>query len=846
MGDFRLSVRNLLKAPGFSLAAIVVLALGLGLNAGMFSVIHALTLASRPFAEPDRLAQLYTRDTRANGTGYRPFSYPLYQELAARDDLFDGVLAHNPTIVGIGEGEESRRTFSVVVSANYFEVLGAPIVTGRGFTDEEARPGRDVPVVVATHAYWQRRGLDPGLVGSTIRVNERPYTVVGVTAPGFMGTMSVVGPELFFPLGVFESLANDFTGAGSSAPASGALSRADAYTLFLVARLKRDLSREAAGEALAAVGQGLAEGFPAEYGDQKLSLGELPRFGTSTSPRDEGVIGVLGAALLGMTGAVLLTVCLNLASLLLARGRARRREFAIRLSLGGTRAQIVRQLFIEGFLLAAAGSIVGVALANYGIDALVAALRRMVPITIALEGMVSGALVAATLGFALLATATFALGPALRHSRADILTDLKAQPGDDPVPRRWRFLPRNPLVAAQVALSLALLIAAGLFVHMSGSAWTADLGFRADDTVVAEVDSRLGGLDEARSLDQYARIEERLAALPGVQTAAIGAIVPLGNIGITRSLRRAGMTPGPDEQPATPEAGRSFGAPWNAVGAGYFEAMGIRLLQGRTFTPAEAFNAGAPPAVILDEIMAHRLWPGGDALGQRVQWGDLDHGVTGGGVDVEIVGIVSRTQRELFENTPRGAIYVPFAQGFMSNAHFHVRPIQASTGLVDDVRREIRAAAPGVPLFGVRTFAAHVNQSAEYWGLQLSSAFFGGVGVLAMVVALIGLYGVTAHAVVRRTREIGVRMAVGASAGAVRRMVIGESLKTTGVGVAAGWLLGLGVGQVMGSLFVDMRSFEPWTFALVPAGFLLASVIAAWGPARRATKVSPITALRAE
>lgn len=846
MGDLRLSVRNLLKAPGFSLAAIVVLALGLGLNAAMFSVVHALAFASRPFSEPDRLVQLYTRDTRATGTGFRPFSYPLYQELAARGDLFDGVLAHNPTIVGVGEGEESRRTFSVVASANYFEVLGAPIVQGRAFTEEEARPGRDIPVVVATHAFWQRHDLDPGLVGSTIRVNERPYTVIGVTAPGFMGTMSVFGPELFFPLGVFESLENDYSGAGPQAPTTGTLSRPDAYTLFLVARLKGELSQEAAGEALAGVGQGLAKEFPAEYGDQELSLGTLPRFGTSTSPRDEGVIGVLGIVLLGMTGAVLLVVCLNLASLLLARGRARRKEFAIRLSLGGTRAQIVRQLFIEGFLLALVGSVLGVALANYGIAALVAALGRIVPIALALEGMVSGALVASTLGFALLATAVFALGPALRHSRADILTDLKAQPGDDPAPRRWRLVPRNPLVAAQVSLSLALLIAAGLFVHMSGSAWTADLGYRADDTVVAEVDSRLGGLDEARSLDQYARIEARLAALPGVQTAAIGALIPLGNVHITRDIRRAGVTPGPDERPTTPEAGRAFRAPWNAVGAGYFDAMGIRLLQGRAFTPAEAFNDGAPAVVVLDEIMAERLWPDGDALGQRVQWADLDPSENGHGVEVEVVGIVSRTQRELFENEPRGAIYVPFAQGFMTNAHFHVRPVETSATLVDDVRREIRAAAPGVPLFGVRTFAAHVNQSAEYWGLQLASAFFGGVGLMAMVVALIGLYGVTAHAVARRTKEIGVRMAVGASAGAVRRMVIAESLKTTGAGVLAGWLLGIGVGQVMGSLFVDMRSFEPWTFGLVPVGFLLASIVAAWGPARRATKVNPTTALRAE
>jgi hypothetical protein len=250
--------------------------------------------------------------------------------------------------------------------------------------------------------------------------------------------------------------------------------------------------------------------------------------------------------------------------------------------------------------------------------------------------------------------------------------------------------------------------------------------------------------------------------------------------------------------------------------------------------------------VILDEIVAARLWPGGDALGQHVQWADLDTGEADYGMPVEVVGIVSRTQRELFENTPRGAVYVPFAQGFASAVFFHVRPAAPSTALLDDVRRELRATAPGVPLFSVRTFKTHVSGSSEYWGLTMASSLFAFFGGLAMVVAMIGLYGVTAHSVARRTKEIGVRIAVGASSSVVRRMVLVESLKTTGAGVAVGWLFGLGMGQVMASLFVDVAAFEPWTFGIVPAGFFAVSVAAAWGPARRATRVNPVTALRAE
>jgi predicted permease len=838
MGDLKVSVRQLLKSPGFTAAAILVLGLGIGLNATMFSLVHALAWAARPFAEPERLMQLYSRDARTND--YRAFSYPVYEALAARQEVFDGVLAHNPTIVGIGEGAESRRTFSVVVSRNYFDVLGARLVKGRGFTVEEDKPGQDIPVVIATWNHWQRTGFDPDLLGKTIRVNERPFTIIGITPRGFTGTMSVFGPELFFPLGVFNSISNDFQGSDARS-----LARADAYNLFLVARLRQDVAAAAATEALAAYAKGIAQAFPAEYEHQAMTLAPLPKFGTGTSPMDESAITTLGVVLLGLTAVVLLTVCLNLASMLLARGRARRKEFAVRLALGGGRARIVRQLLLEGLILSLAGAGAGLALGVYALDALMTAMARLLPITVALEQGLTPALVGAAAFFGLTATAAFALGPALKHSGADILTDLKAQPGDDPAPRRWRFVPRNPLVAGQVALSLCLLIAAGLFLRMALGAASVDFGFRADDTVLAEVDSRLGGFDEPQSLDAYARIERRLASLPGVKAASIGAIVPMGMVNMGKQVRRAGVQPPPGTKPATAEEGRAFSARWNSVGGTYFEAMGLSVLQGRTFTDGEVYATGAPMVAVLDEALARKLWPAGDALGQRIQW-ETDDDATRVPVSIEVVGIVPSTRRDLFEREPVGAVYVPFAQGFQSNAFFHVRPERPSDALVDVVRAELRQAVPGMPLFGARTFGSHVQNSAEYWMLKLSSSMFSFFGGMAMVVALVGLYGVTAYTVARRTKEIGVRIAVGARPGEVVRLILSESLITVTTGVFVGWLLGVGIGQVLANTFVDLPAFDGWVFGLVPIGFVAASLGAAWVPARRATAINPVTALRAE
>jgi len=840
-GDLRTSLRQLGRTPAFTLAAVVVLALGIGLNAAVFGVSHALVFANRPFADPAAIVQLYSRHTKEVDS-YRAFSHGAFEVLDARHDVFSGVLAHTFGTVGVRDtaAGEPRRTFAGFVSTNYFDVLGVTPSQGRPFTADEGRPGSGARVAIATHGFWQRTGRRADLVGSTVYVNEQPLTIIGITPPGFTGTMMVFGPELFLPLGAFDDLRTE-----SFEDSREALASPTIFPLFLVGRLVPGVSREAAGARLAGADQALAEAFPAQYRDRALSVAPLPRFGTSTNPMDEGVLTTLSLVFLGLTGAVLLIVCLNLASVLVARGEARRREFAIRLALGGGRARIIRQLLVEALLVGGVASIGGVLIGVPAIRAFIATLVSRVPIALVVDAGDSGAVTAGAFAFGLVASVVFALGPAITHSRDRDFVDLKHQLGDTaPTRRRWV---RSPLVAAQVALSLALLVAAGLFVRLAQDGTTIETGLADAATVLADVDASLAGYDEARALPLYAAIEARLAALPGVEAAAVGVTVPFGAVNLGDDVRRAGTTPAPGDRPATPEAGRAFGAKWNAVGAGYPAAMGLTLRRGRVFTEAEALRPGAPPVALVDEILAGQLWPDGDALGQFIHVGEDPPAGSGPPVAVQIVGIVSPQATNVFPSATEGTVFVPFAQRYRSGVHFHVRPRAGSrVDLVGAVRREIRAAAPDLPLFTVTTYGAHLASSIEFWGLRTLATAMIGIGLFAAGIALVGVYGAKSYAVARRTREIGVRLAVGATPAQVRWQVVGEALGIGGAGVAGGLLLGLGVGQMLGAVFVDIASFDAWVFAMPAVGLLLACVVAAWAPARRASRLDPSQVLRAE
>jgi predicted permease len=863
--DIRYALRQLRKSPGFTAVAIVVLALAIGGNTAIFTVVRELVFSPRPYPNEAQVVQLYTQG-RKDPNSFRMFSYPIYREIREQNTVFSGVLAHNLTMVGVGEGEGSRRTFAAIVSSNYFSTLGVPLAQGRAFLPEEEQPGNAAPVVIASHVYWEKTGRDPQLVGKTIRINERPFTVVGITPEHFVGTMMLFGPELYFPLGDFDLLTNN-----SQAADIHSLDRRDAYNLYLVGRLKPGVTAATAEAALSTLASNLEKAYPVEQKDQTFTTRPLPRINTSGNPSSEkGYMMFLATFLFGMAGVVLLVACLNLANMFLARSMARRKEMALRLALGCSRARIIQLILTEGLLLSLVGGAGGFLLGLISSNWLMASLGAHFPLPVAMffHGSADPAVFAATLGFCALATLCFALWPAIKLTRTDLLTDLKEHADEDAAPHRFSWFTRNALVVGQITLSLGLLAAAGLFVRSALKAGSVETGFHAAPTILVEADASLGGYDQTRSLQLFRAVNDRLAALPGVQSASISAIVPFGSQYVNRPVQRAGMKPAPNSHPATAAEGLAFNVRWNSVGADYWTAMGLPLLRGRAFTRNEAESPDSLPVAIIDDVLAKKLWPDGDALGQHIQWaaGDspTDRSGSGNGVGVsndyskhdgdaqslEIVGIVPTTRWELFQSEVGGHIYVPFAQGFQSNAFFMVRTAPrvpgADTVLFDLIRREVRATAPGLPVISVRSFHQYIDSNVELWMIRAAATMLLIFGGLALTLAAVGVYGVKAYAVARRTREIGIRMALGAKPGEVVRMILREGLVMTLSGVALGFLLALGIGRLFGSMLYQVSPVDPVVFTLAPCVLLAAALLACWLPARRAASIEPMQALRAE
>jgi predicted permease len=864
--DLRFAFRTLAKSPGFTAVAVLTLALGIGANTAIFTVVHDWLFSPRPYPDEAQVVQVYTQDTK-HPSNFRAFSYPTYadiREQSATKALFSGVLAHNMAVVSIGEGETSRRTFVDVISSNYFRTLEVPLAQGRGFLPEEEKPGSAVPVVIASYAYWQKTGFDPQLVGKTTRINERPFTVVGITPKHFSGTMMMFGPELYFPLGDYDLLTN-----GSSAEVKRSLERRDVYALLLVGRLKPGVTAATAGAALLTVAANLERALPVEQKDQTFLVRPLPRLVTGPGAADPSGLTVLGLMLCALAAIVLVVACLNLAGVLLARGLARRKEIAIRLALGGGRSRIIRQLLTEGLVVSLAGGAGGFLIGLFASQLGAASLSAQMPVTPVLRGGTDPAVIVATLGFCALATLFFALGPALKLTRPDLITDLKEQAGEDSAPRRHWWLPRNLLVVAQVALSLGLITAAGLFIRGALKAGSVETGFKADSTILIEADASLGGHDPARTLQLYRAVCDRLAALPGVQAASIASTVPYGLYTMNRPVRRAGVKLAPDAHPTTAADGLAYNVRWSGIGADYFATMGLPLLRGREFTKIEAEIPGAPPVAIVDEVLAKKLWPEGEALGQRIEWAESTAPTVPGGAgsgimgasdniarraqdppSIEIVGIVPPTRWEMFQSQVGGQIYVPYAQDYRGSAFFQVRTsprdIGADAALFSLLRREVRSAAPGVPVFNVKTFRQQFNDNAQLWFVRSAAAIVSLFGSLALVLAVVGVYGVVAYGVARRTREIGIRTALGAEPGTVLRMILREGLTMTLGGAALGFLFALGIGRVFSGMLYQVSPMDPAAFTLAPVMLMATALLACWFPARRAAKLDPLVALRNE
>src|SRR6266480_2772735 len=814
--DLKFAVRRLFKAPGFTIAAVTVLALGIGVNTAVFSLVNTLFFAPPAYAKPHEVVQLFSQDKK-NPKKFRGFSYLTYLDIRKQNTVFSDAMSFNLSLIGIGQKGDTRRAFAAIVSSNYFSVLGVPLARGRAFLPEEETPGRNALVAIVSYRYWQKQDLDPRVIGSQVLINGRSFTIVGITPKRFTGTMQILSPEVWLPMSVYDQVANNFEPQNKTA-----IGDRTGTQLRIIGRLKPGITAAAVKPALEGLAANLEKAYPVEQKDQTFTVRSVPTNTVSNNPAADSGLNAIAPLLLGMAVVVLLVACLNLANMLLARGTARRKEIAIRLALGGNRWRIVRQLLSEGFVLALLGGVGGLVLGLWSSDLLIGSMRKFMPFEIVWSTGANPAILAATFGFCLLGTLMFALGPALKISRSAVISDLKAHAGEDVVQRRWKFLPRNPLVVVQIAFSLALLTAAALFVRGANKAASVNSGLKPGASYLLEVDASLAGYEPKRAQELYQNLNARLAALPGVEHVSISATVPFGITSSDKNVQRANINPGAGARSLTAAEGLAFKAAWNSVGANYFSTVGLPVLRGRPFTEAEATQPG-PRVAIIDEPLAKKLWPDGDALGQRVQYaaentpsgqrgGDAARG-TGAAFSkeekqdetIEIVGIVPVTRHDLFASEePDGSIYLPFARGFQSDVSFFVRFRSLAPGTeaatADSLRRAVRDVDPSLPIISLQTFAQFLDSNLDLWLVRAGAAMFSVFGGLALALAVVGLYGVKAYSVARRTREIGIRMALGAQPDAVLRLIMREGAIMLLTGIALGLLLAAATGKILSGI----------------------------------------------
>ena len=844
--DFKFAVRQLLKAPGFTTIAVLTLALAIGVNSAIFALINGVVLRPVVPVRAEEVVNVFTARQNAS-RDYRPFSYNEYRELRDNGgDVFADVAALEFAVAGIGRDHEMRRSFAFLTSENYFSLMGVQAYRGRFYNAEECRPNANVPVVVASYAFWKRNGGRNDFVGSTLQINGQPYTVIGITPDGFSGASALIAPDVWVPLGIRSQLGSAF---GDSETMHDLMEPKN-YAFNLTARMRSSLTIEMAKSRLPALAQRLTAIQPADAeGARDLQIQTPSRFSLSTQPEDDGPITLIGTLLMGMAGAVLLIACLNLANMLLARGTARSKEIALRLALGASRWRIIRQLLCEGLLLALCGGVVGLFLSSWVNDLLLhslAGLLSNVNFSFVVKLRPDAAVLAATLLICVMATMLFSLGPALKATKADLVNDLKQQIGEPARIGRFSrfFAPRHISVMAQIALSLMLLFAAGLFFRGALKAAGLDPGFVAAGDLVTEFDFTLVKKQPPEARRLIFAIAERTRALPGVRATGVGTMLPYGNF--TNTRRIMSMKESLPTDPKAPDPGA--GGLYTAITPGYFHAIGVKLLRGRDFTQAECENKEGRRVAILDEEMAAKLFPNSDAIGQHVRYTQPPK--DGSPNDIEVVGIVSKHRHDVQNETLIRRLFVPLAQGYTGNVFLHVRmntqDRNAVVGMIPAIRQTLRDIDPDLPILAIAPFTDLLEKCVGLWIVRLGAILFGIFGGIALLLAVVGVYGVKAYAVACRTREIGIRMALGAHRSDVFALIMRQGAMQTALAVSVGLLLALAAGRVLSQILYEVSPADP--FALFCSTLMLAAaaLLACFLPARRATRVNPMVALRTE
>ena len=824
--DVRYAIRMARRAPGFSAVVIVVLALGIGANSAMFTFVNALLF--RPLSgRASELVGLYSHDP-SQPNSYRNFSYPNFTDIRDHNDVFEEIIAYTFSMTGRPAGDVMQRSFVEVVTSNFFGAIGVPMAAGRGFTPDEERPGADIPVAVASYTAWQQSGFDPAFLGRTLRVNVRDFTIVGVAPKGFAGTTAMVAPELYLPFGTFDSVVHDrFKNNGR-----GLADRANT-SLSVAGRLKPGVTMDHANARLAVLSRDLEHAYPAENRGRVLTVHPLSRVNISSTPQSDTGPAIFSATIMPLSGAVLLIACLNIANMLLARGTARKKEIAIRVALGGGRGRIVRQLLTESLVLSLAGAAGGLLLGWWTMGLLLASLAPIMPLPIALEARPDLNIILATSAFAILSALAFGLAPALKITRPDLVDDLKDL-GAGRAPTR-RLGTRAWLVVSQIAVSLMLMTAGGLFVRGALRAHDANPGYGYEGLLLASIDPILAGYDAAKAHATLRTALDRVRRIPGVLAAGANSQVPFGDFHESRSVARIGQKAIDGREPTH-----------TLVTTDYFKAVGLPILRGRDFTEEELLDPQRRVAIV-DEPLARRLFASEEPLGQQLWVPPRGNAArTPDNDPMTIVGIVPGIRDDLTERQPIAHLYVPAAAPYRGPMHIHARTAGGESEMLAAMRRELLAIDSRLPIVELRTMREFHERGLVLWVIRAAGRTLMGLGALALLLAGIGVYGVKSYVVAQRTREIGIRLALGASPREIVWMLLRDGARMTLVGVAIGFPLAVALGRFLSVAMFEVSPYDPIVLTTAPLVLAGAAALATYLPARRGMRVSPLEALRVE